>query len=390
MRRALGLFAALSALLMACQLILGTDEPEGTPRPAPPLPGPADSGPRCALSQPVGPPGGSSSDASAGYWFAALQLDVPYKGGAGIPRGLDLDLSCTCSPVPDERDAGPSCVHAGPASRQCDEDGGVDDAFGVFIEQYLASLPAGIDPRDEANGDIREGVRTALVWIGRYNGLEDDDEVAVSLLPASGLVDGTRCPGSPDRAPAEASWVGGQGPFFAPRFDGCDSWSVPPGFVAPGEERSPVAINAANAYVSKGVLVAELGNSRLTVFGSPIVASDGHLVARIGQADGGMALDGFLQGRMKATDLLDTFSNLRLLTETSSGPFCQSPLWQTVVVSAVCDGRDVMFLKSGDHTGQACDATSVVIGIHALPARVSNMDRQLVEPPDACAPSVCP
>ena len=376
-----GLVFGAGAVLLSCQVILGLDEPFGTPRPI------FEAGPGvpdlCEHRYEPGPPDATTDDTvGGGRWFAAQSYELPYVGDAGLGVGLDLDGRCTCNPDPEKRDAydgGPSCTPRtalGPSS--CDKSGGVDDAFGTSLGSFFTKVSS-LDPRGDGNTDILHGLRTAMFYLADWNGAPNDANVTVALVASSGLVTPQGCADSgAGRETPDGSVVDGQ-LYYPPLFDGCDRWSIQPGDAKPNLGLPPTpTVMAIRAYVRDGVLVADLGRSAIALLGTNAYSSEGHLVARMTPVPGvGYTLDGFLAGRISFTDLVNAASSIPILSDGKYAPLCKQPAFRNSFITPLCGDLDLMEHSSQDNTGQVCDAVSVVFGFHAVSSLVANQLRPL-------------
>ncbi len=381
MRRLVGgLVVGAAAALLSCQVLLGLDEPFGTPLPVSVF----EAGPGVPdlcehRYEPGPPPVVSDESVGNGRWFATRSYELPYVGDAGLGQGLDLDKHCTCNPDPQKRDqydGGPSCTPLTSLnSDSCDKSGGVDDAFGTSLGAFFTKVST-LDPRADGNDDILAGLRTAMVYVTGWNGQMNDANATVAVVASSGLITPKGCDDGGARRTPDASVIDGQ-QFFPPQFDGCDRWSLrPTDAVAsrdPTQPPTPTVSTQTNAYVRDGVLYADLGRSALVILGADAYANDGHLVARITPIpEVGYALDGFLTGRVSFGDLLTAAGGIPILKDGKVSPLCEQPQFHNAFIVPLCADLDLMAQPSQDNTGQPCDAISVVFGFHAESSLVAN------------------
>ena len=390
MRRLFGVLLLSAAALLSCQVILGLEEPVGTQPPAEASDGGAVD--LCAHRNVPGKPATADGvdRVPEGQWFVTQRYDIPYQDDAGLGPGLDLDQSCTCNPDPAKRDAldgGPSCKPLiGLNADSCDKGGGVDDSFGSSVASFLASVPS-LDPRADGNEDIQLGLRSGMVWVGRWNGEMNDPSVSVALIGSSGLVDRHGCQEGELRVDApDGSTVGDQ-VYYPPLFDGCDRWSVQPADTIRSPSTGfPTPTAVVEGYVSDGILVANLPRTPIALFGPNAYANDGHLVARIRTVPGvGYALDGFVAGRVTYENVVSAFATIPVKLGGATLPLCAQPQFLSAFVGRVCSDLDIMSVPSADNSGAACDAVSVVLGIHMVTSLVAK-ERQDI---DAGTPLSC-
>ncbi len=346
--RGRGTFAILlaaSAGLVACQLLAGASDEQGsTP--------PAEQGSAVDLCQHAFPPGAPTVDDGPDLppvWFAVSGLEgLPRADGR--PYGLDLDRTCTGFPL---LDAGGSCAPAVP-----DEPGGIDNASARFF----AGLPGALGRRvfDSAEAALRLGQRGLFVQVSRYDGLANDPDVDVRVSPA-GPVLGNQCDGG----------VQGDG---GPRLEGCDTWAVglaPDSGPPPMPDSGPPALTAAplEGYVKDGVLVAGArspADLALTVAGFPLELSGVVLVAslkeKVGPAGPFRAMDGVLTGRLLPSAAFTGLSRL-------DPSLCSAPVLESYKRS-VCDYRDIPASPKDDLSPQKpCGAISVGLRLEGVQAR---------------------
>lgn len=336
----------ISVGLVACQLLAGaTDEQGSTP---PPEQG-AGAVDLCQHAFPPEPPAVADGPDLAPVWFAVSTLEgLPRPDGR--PYGLDLDRTCTGFPV---LDAGGSCAPNVP-----DEPGGIDNASARFF----AGLPGALGRRvfDGAETALRLGQRGLFVQVSRYDGNADDPDVDVRISPA-GPVLGNQCDGG----------VQGDG---GPRLEGCDTWAVglsPDSGPPPAPDSGPPALTATPlaGYVKAGVLVAGANapvDLSLTVAGFPLELSGVVLVAslkeKVGPAGPFRAMDGVLTGRLLPSAAFTGLSRL-------DPSLCSAAVLESYKKS-VCDYRDIPASPKDDLSPQKpCGAISVGVRLEGVQAR---------------------
>lgn len=335
--------AALGASLVACQLLVGAGDEEGTP--APSASG-ASAAPPDLCQHALPPPASSADDGPDGppVWFATTLLD-------GLPRvdakpfGLDQDGLCTGFLGATEQDGGAPCQRA-----VVDDRGGIDNA----ASRLFMALPDGAGTqlfRGVARA-ARQGERTLLVGLSKYNGGPDDPSVEVRLV-TSGPLETTLCDG-------------GIEPDAAPRVEGCDTWSraaTDGGNVDGGALPEAVL----EGYVVGGTLVA--GTRRpmtlaLDVLEVTLSLQHARVVATLDEkAAGGRrvrTLTGVVAGRLAPQALLEELGRDPALCASMRG-----------VRAAVCDYRDIPSGPEDDRgPGKACANISIGLQLAAVEALV--------------------
>lgn len=322
---------------------------------------------------PPAPTTGDDTAANLALTFAFDTMRIDSLGTAGdagaIPRGLDLDQTCTCP-------ANDSCVRPAGLPTACDGTKGQDNALASLFNQLNAALP--IFPPTFVQKRIRAGNFTVLVDVRGWNGLPDDPSVFVTIR-LSQQIDKTATDGGRRE----------------PLFDGNDLWTIAPESVTGGDSalgkdcRDQVnslfciaRILDSKAYVTGGKLVAR---PRVDVTGTlpvPLYIRseagqiafdlfDFTLVADIGGPSGGpYRLDGEIAGRFETGAYLTSLANLQDVTEpgTNEPPLCEKPAFLALLQSAVCAARDLA-PPGKDNTGAACSFLSAAFSFGASPAR---------------------
>jgi hypothetical protein len=388
---ALALLLAAGGLLatLSCQLILGVEEPVGIARDAATLDASKDP---CAHFGPPPPPevdDDPRGTSQKNYWLAIERVILPMRPDAGIQPGVDLDQSCTCGR--DLHDGAPPC-RTPAQDGVCDFEGGVDDGLGTLALQYATALP-NVDLSERVNVGIRDGERTLLLYLASYNGKANDRDVGIAFVGGSGIHTELGCDDRPHDAgpPKTLPDAGKPGPQRAPVWDGCDRWTPVPGLVA-GKFPDRIATNVLSAYVRDFVLVIQVKELAMDLFGGSVKAGNAVVVAKLRPETTGFAADGFIAGRLEFNELMNAFA--RSVAPNSEGgvPLCATPAWRTVA-PAFCGARDTMRSPELDHAGEICDAMTGTIGFRSRPVQVA--DGQFPNPTRGVectddTPIVCP
>lgn len=391
---------ALAANVVACHLILGIGDEEFRAAAADAAPDsdldatPAAPG-RCPVGRlPPSPPATASGGAELGTLVLALsRAELAKTTDAGDPVGYDLDGKCTCDPRDNSINADtPTCIPPADAGPQCDEDGGVDNAFaqafGAFSSGVAQQL--GIDPSDPT--DLKCGTQTILLILVGYNGEANDPEVAVGVTPSYGIRDAPD--GGVDEAGAEdAGCKLAEGGTYPARFDGEDRWSHLPsaiderglptklvsGYVrdfqlsldfrrdvASSEIRLPLAFGANVVNVATPILTGRL--VPLDDDGTDLPLLDDGGVSK--RANRFRLTNGTVAGRTSTRDLLTSIGNLR--SSKSSGKlFCTNDFYD-LARNLVCSAADVPATPALDFKSASCDGLTIGLAFEATPARLGS------------------
>jgi hypothetical protein len=371
------LAGACASAALACQVLLGIEEPVGVERPdveveAEPKP-PEDP---CVHARPPAKP--AVDDDPTGpqrdFWFSVQEIIFPLKGDAGVQPGFDLDDSCTCQA--NLHDGAPTCTTPSAVPVICDFDGGIDDSLAAMAIQYSTSLPD-FDLSGGIRRQIHTGQRTLLVYVGGYNGKANDSDVTVSLVGSGGLYSNLGCDGVPrDAGPPVGLPDGAPGPRYAPLWDGCDRWSPNTGLVI-GEYPARVPVALQEAWVTNHVLVMPIKEVAVELFGESAKVGNGYLVAQLVPEEGDpnktWRLEGLFAVRVRLIDLVKLIGRTHI-SQGGAGdqaPLCEAAFWPQLLPT-FCAAADVMESPSSDHQGATCNASSTTIGFIATQVQVSN------------------
>ncbi len=354
-RRALALgFVSLSALA-ACQLIVGVKDEEGLPRPdaatADVLDDVVVPEDPCKKHHPPLPPTADKIPADAGAQNYVLGVRRFYARRNGEVMGYDLDGRCTG--IPGSTTSDPPCTSS--KSPLADADGGIDNALLAISESFAPFSGTGGTGDlvgDRVNQQIDLGAFTNLIGLFGYNGLSNDDEVTLHIVPATGL--------------SSVGCDGGTPPEAGPQWDGCDMWSHAPGKIVDGT--NPVWSGGIKGYVADDVLVVRAQDLTFGLIGNELYAGDGLLTARIVRDGSGSIrlADGVVAGRTPANRLL----SLVQLLELNGTRICESGQLLTLLRDSVCRARDLPLTREEDGRGVACGAISFAFGFEAEPVRL--------------------
>lgn len=368
----------LTLATLSCQLILGLEEPTGTPvTEAPPAPGEAgsDGGDPCPHSvRPPPPKKDDNPDLKNTYWFAARSVTAPLDQRAG-PKGYDLDNACTCKA--DLHDGGPSC---NAASVVCDLDRGIDDSLGAALGEF-SRFPTAADAIKPVNANLQRGSRSLLVYVSEYNGLANDKSVSVAFVNAGGLYTRMGCGDSGAERPLVETYAAIPGDVhtppgkarYAPAYDGCDRWSPEVGsFGSAGRFPS----YQSSAYVTDFQLVVSVDKVTTAIFGNASAIQDALFVAKISPDGDHLKLEGILAGRMSIDDLLQAVGGTQAgngFEDAGYPAACEQDYWP-LVVPRLCAARDIMASPREDFLGRDCDAVSLNIGFTMIEAQIADFD----------------
>jgi hypothetical protein len=358
------------------------------------LPAPADagseSGPEAAAPVPcvpaLPPQRPAADDASVAGTFsgvAAMQaIDVGYGFGtseAGAPTitansplapyGWNLDNTCTCQGSPP---GGPSCSQAAGTKENCDDEAGRDH---IALELFRVLTVTAETGSETANLAMHNGQYGLLIQITGYNGSMNDEQVTVALYASNGVA-------APD------------GGTPAPKHNGNDNWTVDPGYVMGGlgligtncDSNNPACMPQfadTDAYVTNGVMVANLGTVPLTfgsqpnIGGAVMLLHDVLLVGTLVQTgisggDVGWGItNGSVSGRWETSELL---SNLSTIPDPKypGSYFCGADPVYPLFKAGICALQDIASDKSNDNSDPLapCNALSMAFGFMAEPARL--------------------
>lgn len=314
-------------------------------------------------------PGAPDGPENLDLLFAFRSVDF----GSG-KVGLDLDNVCTCT-----NGAQGSCKVTSSAPA-CDENGGRDNALGRILSTIKGT--AHYDIEERINELIDRGKSGLLVRVQGWNGQPDDSLVQVSFYPSRGVctppaiaADAGDAGDAGDASDAgdsgDAAEAGDADPFYdptlprcvPPTFDASDEWAYDPTQLLGDPSRVISKLTATNAYVTNGMLVAEVAG-RMPLATLDLILQAGVVMGRIGANPPSLS-GGIIAGRWK---LEDAFQALRRLSVGDAGlPLCQSPAYQ-IGESTICSLADIMALPSDDDSGVACNAISVGVAFEAAPA----------------------
>jgi len=354
-RRALALgFVSLSALA-ACQLIVGVNDEEGLLRPDAATADVVDDiivpEDPCKKLHPPLPPTADKIPADAGAQNYVLGVRRFYARKNGEVMGYDLDGRCTG--IPGSTTSDPPCTSS--KGIMADADGGIDNALLTISESFAAfnGTNAGSDlVGDLVNKQIDLGAFTNLIGLFGYNGLSNDDEITVHIVPATGL--------------SSVGCDGGTLPEAGPQWDGCDTWAHSPGKIVDGKD--PVWTGAIKGYVADDVLVVQAQDLTFGLIGNELNTSDGMLTARIVRDGSGSIrmTDAVVAGRTPANELLSIVQ----LLELNGTRICESGQFLGLLRDSVCRARDLPLTQKEDGRGLSCGAISFAFGFEAEPVRL--------------------
>lgn len=343
------LVASAALTLVACQVLLGVSDEDGTARlPSGPEAGPLDSCEHTA--PPLAPQGASDGVDLPPAWFAMTTLEGLARAD-GKPVGFDLDGRCTGLALPTAFDGGSAC-----SKLVVDDHGGIDNS----AQAMFAALPSGYGKTtfDTFDALAKSGARTLLVYLARYNGQPNDPSVVVKIVPSEAMQTSSCDGGAP---PAPATDAGG------PQLAGCDTWSYAPAGLTP-VDGGAIPTNVYEGFVSEGRLVVgtkggvdlEIGTASLPI---PVVGAV--LVARFGDRPGPgggsvRTLNGTIAGRVAPAGLLAALAR--------NPGFCNAPSLDTLR-RVVCDYRD-MPQSLADDPLRPCTHVSIGLAFQSVQGKL--------------------
>ncbi|MBL8609846.1 MAG: hypothetical protein JNL38_21105 [Myxococcales bacterium] len=306
-----------------------------------------EAGPACDPLHPPPPPSPPSAGPSLDFTFALDSVEIDRTD-----VGYDLDQRCTCAPSPS--DPG-SCVSATP---RCDGPRGVDNALGAVTKAALGGSFA----TDNLKRSITDGTVGALLSLQGYNGLVDDDAVAVTLFASNGTTDAD---GGPDRP--------------KPAFRGQDIWTVDPESYNDPDAGPPSGAKFAvpAAYVANGTVVARATTAYVGLGDLVLRITDATLTGEVQRAvHPYRILSGRITGRITSAALLNAIQSLKV----GAFSLCAGSELFAAARQAVCEHRDLSSDPSRDGKGDRCDALSVGISFTATEAVLGPLRPREVDP----------
>lgn len=371
---------AIAAGVAACQIVAGIERVEKLPATVTPPPPPTPPDPCAHVEPPPEPETDDDPTGSVPPFYVAFREVRFARPNDPIP-GFDLDSVCTCETRPHTAfDGGGTCIPPEGAEHTCDEDGGIDNTLGSLFDIFGTSL-GGNSPGYIARGAIEDGERTALVFIGDWNGKGNDKVVDVGFLPSQGIYDPSGCNNND----------AGSSDTFRPGWCGKDRWSFPAGT---SSERGGVRIPALHGpgavrggylnFRPSGRITFFIGRASLTI-GSP------YITAKLDTDERGVRrLNGVLAGRVAATEILGALGQLTGAEDPITGEETEDSLCETnlfnLVKPTVCQARDISASATFDRSGSACDALSAAIQFVGEEA-VLGEERDASVKPDPCDPA---
>jgi hypothetical protein len=337
-------------------------------------------------SPPDGPdPGTDSVDVV----FATRQANFGEGETGGAILGYDLDNYCTC------QGEGSSCVAPEWATADhCDGPEGRDNAWADIFAAIAVFDPGLTSPA--ISQQMNAGDFAMLIHVSSYNGMPNDDNVVVALLPSPGLRydpclppdalptwDGT------DQWPVLASSLmggGGAGAGGAPPADCTTGASVPPGY----DVDAPRFVDL-QGYVSDSVVVANLPNVEIVLAGSSggsnIQLTAGFVTGRL-EEDGSTGrwtmTEGLLVGRWRVSEV---FRSLSSMVTGAGEQVCTDHTVYPLIKSAVCKFPDIASTLGGPTT--PCDAISFAMGFEGEQTTIGSVYVP-TGAPNPCSPETDP
>ncbi len=326
----------------------------------------APIGPTCSSVGYPDPPGEVTAAGAGELVFAEFQLRMGEAGTGVTPYadlGFNLDVACTSA----ESGSSPECTLPAYATGVGDGTGGIDNAFGGFLNElhdlygdYLFSSAA-------ASTDLVNGAGL-LVRLTGYNQRSDDSEVNVAVL---------------QRLP-QSQFAGEGGIAGAAQWGGQDVWHVDYASLVYGSLDTPRFVDP-NAYVTSSVLVARMDalDFPIGIPGDtyPDLSIPLRHVVMTCAIDALGTLDCTVGGRVRADDLLHQLWRLT----GAPDPVCVGSARFTTLAQSICAKTDI----AATAVSTTCDALSVGLRFTALRAYTSWPGSATADV-NPCAPSVDP
>lgn len=277
--------------------------------------------------------------------FAEFTLDMGENGTGTTPYadlGFNLDSTCTSA-----GSGTPECTLPAYATGVGDGTGGIDNAFGAFLNELHDIYGDYVFSSAAASTDLVNGAGL-LVKLTGYNQRSDDSEVEVTVLK--------RLPygvfGGDSGGPAQAQWAGQ------------DAWHVD--YASLDVASAPRFVDP-NAYVTDSTLVARMDalDFPIGVPGDtyPDLSIPLHHVVMTCAIGALGTLDCRVGGRVRADDLVRQLWRL----PGSPDPICVGGARFTTLAQSVCTKTDT----TATPVPTTCDALSVGLGFTALRASTS-------------------
>lgn len=373
-----GVLLTGAASLLACQLIVGVQDEEGSAKPDAFAPKVDSAVPDLCghASIPTDRPDASAEAPDLDpLWFAFRTMDG-LGNGPEDSFGFDLDGVCTgFKGGPTAYDGGGSC-----SPTSADGDGGVDNKLPAMLRSLPGTFGTGLFPL--VAKQAAEGTRTLLVYLSRYNGTPNDPFVQVQLVPTDRLAS-TSC-GPDGRPPSDAGFTDAAG---GAEWQGCDAWSFAKDqLVLVGGLPAPTGLQ--DGFVKDGQLVVGTTSATqlsLRIGGLNLTVTNSFLVARLGTAsnDAGrkiFTLDGLVTGRLSTRSLFEAVSR-------SAPDLCNGALLEGLIKPTLCSLRDIAEFPSEDFREVPCAALSAALKFSALQATIGpDVPGQAVPTCDASLP----
>jgi hypothetical protein len=226
----------------------------------------------------------------------------------------------------------------------------------------MLTLTKVLGPQAAITPRLDTGQDGLLFQIEKYNGEPDDNSVEFGIFDSYGT----------DETQADA------GPANLKR-DGTDRWTFDP---ATRTERGRFDLNA---YVSGGVLVANIGTTiRVGQLVFPL--SDGIVSAKLVKRPNGVyALeDGIISGRMRVEELLRSFEVIpngeTVIPNGETGYLCGKDTYFAGLRDTLCAARDLPTDPSLDGADTPCTGLSLAVRFTADPAALGRFAAAPVRP----------
>jgi hypothetical protein len=289
--------------------------------------------------------------------------------------GANLDCESTLCNADGQLTSGqPTCLPPDGGSPACDGVGGIDNGL-------LSALKGAFEDAVSLIGGSDEGLNGTVLYVGNYNGNDDDREVSAAVTLSPGILRAS--------AACDAGAAGKDAGTYVPCGNGEDEWALPDGTaltrLADYADVPAPALVVSTAYVTNGELVVTgfkelslpIAGMRLTLE-KPILRatltrdSSGRITKVIGVAAG----------------ILDPVLAARVLRGIRFGDnvICKNPVLFNVFREQLCSGLDFTLDPNRRFVGDRCDALSVAFRFEAQPIKpyVLGPDASVPTPADRC------
>jgi hypothetical protein len=347
-RRALAALLGI-ALLTACTIVTGLHTPEPGPQPPPADP--------CQHALYPSTPLRAAEPGEKEIVVAVRKFDL---GLAEKAPAVGFDLDRTCTTCGGDGGIGETCAPRDPTIQHCDDEQGRDNAARTLFQQLQVLK---VDIEASLNANVESGLSTLLLRVQKYNGVENDSDILVSIFGSSGL---------------RQELDDGGTLYSAAAFDGGDSWSVSRSQLLPSVDPY-VSTQARQGYVSGRTLVVPHASVSIPLReGVSVDLTEAVIVATI-DPSGTTITGGTIAGRWPVADALHVCGEFSVPDGTDR-PICDDPAFDSVVKPHICGEADLT-AEAGAPASTPCDALSIAFAFTTVPALLGEIiDRPLGAP----------